>query len=246
MCGHGILRLAFFRKRGYPPPVDSKANGAPVGIYFSCSSFQQCMFHVSQKMSQPTKHFFDQNVNNIPLYSYSKILSENCFGIWDIVLEYGIWFWNMKLQNMILSRIMFSIFQNHVPKLYSIFKNHVPKPYSMFQNHIPKPYFKSMFQKPTNQKISCSIFHGPCSTKKWANQRTTHKFQQGTEHRPLEPKKNTPLPSDVPPPRPGVSQRGTNRSVSPSSITWRDGCPVCKLQYCNIYLASLTMDLGDP
>ena len=177
------------------------------------------------------------------------------FGIWNMVLEigiwfwkleYGIWFWNMELQNMILSRIMFSIFQNHVPKLYSIFKNHVPKPYSMFQNHIPKPYFKSMFQKPTNQKfhVPYSMVHVP--QKKWANQRTTHKFQQGTEHRPLEPKKNTPLPSDVPPPRPGVSQRGTNRSVSPSSITWRDGCPVCKLQYCNIYLASLTMDLGDP
>ena len=246
MCGHGILRLAFFRKRGYPP-VDSKANGAPVGIYFSCSSFQQCMFHVSQKMSQPTKHFFDQNVNNIPLYSYSKILSENCFGIWDIVLEYGIWFWNMKLQNMILSRIMFSIFQNHVPKLYSIFKNHVPKPYSMFQNHIPKPYFKSMFQKPTNQKfhVPYSMVHVPQKNEPTNEPHINSNRERSTDlwnQRRIPPYRLTCLLHAL------VCHNGGQIAVSVpcSSITWRDGCPVCKLQYCNIYLASLTMDLGDP
>ena len=168
--------------------------------------------------------------------------------LWNMGYSFGIW--NMILEYETTKYDLVSYYVLHIPKSCSKTIFHIQKSRSKTIFHVPKSYSKTIFQihvpKANQPKISCSIFHGPCSTKKWANQRTTHKFQQGTEHRPLEPKKNTPLPSDVPPPRPGVSQRGTNRSVSPSSITWRDGCPVCKLQYCNIYLASLTMDLGDP
>ena len=51
-----------------------------------------------------------------------------------------------------------------------------------------------------------------------------------------------PLLSGVTPPRPGVSQWGTKHSIGPSSITWRDGGPVCNS--CNIYLAFIDNGLG--
>ena len=174
MCGHGILRLAFFRKREYPPPGGFQSQRSPCWNLFFMFQFSTMHVPCFTAEDEPTKEtlFWPKCEQHTFIFIFQNPIRKL---LWNMGYSFGIW--NMILEYETTKYDLVSYYVLHIPKSCSKTIFHIQKSRSKTIFHVPKSYSKTIFQihVPKANQPKNFMFHIPWSMfHKKMSQQTNH------------------------------------------------------------------------